>query len=247
MGFTDADGRPVEVDDPPPGGSHYAEIGAFQGEGYRRNAFAQGTAQEAEVLAGALALPPGARVLDVGCGNGRHVGALRSMGHRAVGVDLSAAVLDTGSGPLAAARSQHLPFADQSFDGVISVCQGGFGITHAQDDLAVGEWYRVLRTGGRVALTAFSLVFASRYMAEGESIDVSRGLHHHLADVRGPDGQRRSFPLWTAAYSVPHLHLMLEQHRFHVIGTAGVENGAYQTDRLPSVSDPEMLIWAKRR
>jgi SAM-dependent methyltransferase len=246
VGFTDRDGTPVEVGDPPAGGSLYGEIGAFQGPEYRRNAFAQGTEQEAEVLRDVLQLRPGARVLDVGCGNGRHVAALQRAGIEAVGLDLSPAILQAGL-PLVAGRAQHLPFPDDCFDAVISVCQGGFGINTSQDERAVGEWCRVLRTGGRVALTAFSLVFAIRYMGAGESIDVERGLHHHLADVRGPDGDRRAFDLWTAAYSVPHLALLLDHHGFDVDGTAGVEPGAYQRTRSPSIDDPEVLIWAVKR
>ncbi len=250
-GFTDRDGRRVDVPEPPPSGSHYAAIGRFQGQEYRRNAFARGTGQEAGVLATALDLPSGAVILDVGCGNGRHVSALRALGYRAVGLDLAPEVLAGGDaaadGAVVAGRAQQLPFADGSMDGLISVCQGGFGITPAQDDLAVGEWYRVLRTGGSVALTAFSLVYASRFMVLGEAIDVERGLHHHLADVRGPDGERRSFDLWTAAYSVPHLCGMLDQHGFTVVRTAGVEPGDYQIADPPSVTDPEVLVVAKRR
>lgn len=247
MGFTDRDGRPVAVPDPPAGGSPYAEIGAFQAETYHRNAFARGTEQEAAVLAQVLALPQGARVLDVGCGNGRHVAALRAAGYDAIGLDLSPDVLAGGTGEmLVAGRSQHLPFAGGSVDGVLSVCQGGFGITPVQDDLAVGEWYRVLRTGGRLAITAFSLVFAIRYMGEGESVDIVRGLHHHLADVRGADGRRAGFDLWTAAYTVPHLALLLERHGFEVLGSAGVEPGAYQAASEPQITDPELLMWARK-
>ncbi len=245
--FSNADGRPVEVPQPPPSGSWYDHIGAFQGAEYGRNAFARGTLQEAAVLAQALALPPGSRILDVGCGNGRHVAALRDTGYQAVGVDLSPEVLGAGQGPLAATLAQALPFADGSFDGVISVCQGGFGISAAHDERALGEWSRVLRSGGSVALTAFSLVFASRYLGFGEVLDVDRGLHHHIADVRGPDGERRPFDLWTAAYSVPHLRTLLDHHGFDVAGTAGVEPAAYQMIDAPTVDDPEVLVWAKRR
>jgi SAM-dependent methyltransferase len=246
VAFTDRDGQPAEVPEPPDTGSVYDQIGAFQAAQYHRNAFAMGTAQEAAVLAEALDLSPGSLILDVGCGNGRHVAALQDLGYRAVGLDLSEAVLAGGSGMRVAGRAQSLPFASGSVDGVISVCQGGFGITPAQDDLAVGEWSRVLRTGGRAALTAFSLVFASRFMGEGESFDVVRGLHHHLADVRGGEG-RRTFDLWTAAYSVPHLQLLLGNHGLEAQGAFGVEPGGYQVARAPSVTDPEVLVVAELR
>jgi ubiquinone/menaquinone biosynthesis C-methylase UbiE len=146
-----------------------------------------------------------------------------------------------------AGRAQALPFADASVDAVISVCQGGFGLTTAQDGSALGEWCRVLRTGGRVALTAFSLVFAARHLGPGEALDIGRGLHHHLADVRGPDGARQPFDLWTTAYSVPHLVDLLSHHGIEVLGSAGVEPGAYQAARAPTIADPEVLVWGRRR
>jgi SAM-dependent methyltransferase len=242
----------VDVPDPPAEGSRYAEIGVLQGAAYHRNAFARGTEQEADVLAEVLALPAGSAVLDVGCGDGRHVGALRRRGLAALGLDLAPAVLAGGRArdpgrPLVAGRAQALPFADGSVDGLVSVCQGGFGLQPAQDVQAVTEWSRVVRTGGSVALSAFSLVFASRYMAVGDALDVGRALHHHVADVRDGDGGRHPIDLWTALYSVPHLVHLLGHHGFDVLGVAGVEPGAYQCTRPPTVADPEVLVWAERR
>src|SRR4051794_41887412 len=48
-----------------------------------------GTEQEVEYLVGALGLEPGQRVLDVGCGPGRHSLALARRGFYVVGLDLS--------------------------------------------------------------------------------------------------------------------------------------------------------------
>lgn len=255
MGWTDADGRPVEVPDPPPAGSHYAAIGAFQGASYHRNAFAQGTGQEVEVLADVLDIAEEDLLLDVGCGNGRHVAAFAARGVRAVGLDVSAPVLaggdfdPTGAVPrrVVCGDSGALPFPDGAFDAVMSVCQGGFGLSASADARAMAEWHRVLRPGGRVALTAFSLVFAARFLGPGEAIDVDRGMHHHLAEVRGPDGESRRFDLWTAAYTPAHLRLVLSSAGFDVLGAAGVDPGAYQASRPPTLGDPELLMWARRR
>ena len=67
----------------------FDEVARFLGPAYLRNAFTKGTAQEVEFLVDALALEPGMRVLDVGCGPGRHALALARRGIEVVGVDHS--------------------------------------------------------------------------------------------------------------------------------------------------------------
>lgn len=59
-------------------------------------------------------------VLEVGCGAGRHVRSLRSMGIPAVGIDFSFGMLrearKLGNEPYALADAYNLPFSDMSFD-----------------------------------------------------------------------------------------------------------------------------------
>jgi len=111
-------------------------------------------------LAEALAadLSPGARVLDLGSGGGRHLATLAAAGHRAVGLDLSCRGLRVGrdrpGGPGTAAglvradfRSP-LPFPDAAFDAVLSIKV----LNHAAPEearLAFAEAARVTRPGGR--------------------------------------------------------------------------------------------------
>ena len=59
------------------------------GAAYLRYSFTKGTEQEVEFLVDALGLDEGERVLDVGCGPGRHALALARRGMNVVGVDLS--------------------------------------------------------------------------------------------------------------------------------------------------------------
>src|SRR5437773_12245398 len=67
----------------------FMPIARFLGRAYLRNAFTKGTEQEVAFLVDALELDPGERVLDVGCGPGRHAFALARLGIDVVGVDLS--------------------------------------------------------------------------------------------------------------------------------------------------------------
>src|SRR3954447_25447734 len=76
-------------------------------------AFTKGTAQEVEFLVGALALEPGMRVLDVGCGPGRHALALASRGCDVVGIDRSAKFVQLAR---ATAEAEALPVAFVELD-----------------------------------------------------------------------------------------------------------------------------------
>ena len=108
---------------------------------------------------GRLGLPPGTRLLDVGCGQGRHaLGAVR-LGAAVVALDREAADCkdlagalagETGVGCPANGDGLALPFADRSFDRVIAAEV----LEHVPDDrAAVAELVRVLRPGGRLAVT----------------------------------------------------------------------------------------------
>jgi ubiquinone/menaquinone biosynthesis C-methylase UbiE len=94
-------------------------------------------------------LAPGADVLDVGCGAGRHLVPLVRNGFRAVGADLSeqALTLLDPRYSRVVADVQRLPFSDRSFDAV--TCYGVLQhLTLAGQVKAVGELFRVLRHQG---------------------------------------------------------------------------------------------------
>jgi SAM-dependent methyltransferase len=107
-------------------------------------------------LDGALALS-GARLLDVGCGPGRHLPAFAEAGARPAGIDLSADLLREahrvraaagGDWPLARADMRALPVADGAMDAVTSLFTS-FGYFREEEDARVlGEAARVLRPGG---------------------------------------------------------------------------------------------------
>lgn len=101
-------------------------------------------------------IPPGARVLDVGCGTGRWVRRYRENGFRAAGIDGQYGMLERAraqrtEAPLLAGDACHLPFADAAFDAVTDITV----VQHIPASLqrqALGEMLRVLRPGGRLIL-----------------------------------------------------------------------------------------------
>ena len=91
-------------------------------------------------------------VLDVGCGNGRYLGALLGRGHRGLlcGADLSPGMLRSarpfaGAAPLLVVDAQALPFEDNSFDVTLAMHM----LYHVPDrSVAIAELRRVLRPMG---------------------------------------------------------------------------------------------------
>ena len=98
----------------------------------------------------ALALPGGARVLDLACGTGDLSRAALRLGYCVVGADLSAGMLAANGAatPLVEADGSRMPFAAAAFDGL--VC--GYALRNFTDLAAtLAECARVLRPGGRLA------------------------------------------------------------------------------------------------
>lgn len=232
----------------------FDEIAAFLGPAYLRNAFTKGTDQEIEFLVGALELEPGVRVLDVGCGPGRHALALARRGIEVVGVDRSPDFLRLAR---EAAETEGLPVTfveldvrdlafEEEFDAAICLCQGGFGLLGGRAEPDVFRRIAAaLRPGGRLALSAFSAAFAVRFLEDGETFDPATGVLHETSVVRDPDGTEREFDLWTTCFTARELELLATSADLCVEAVHGVAPGRYGA-QPPAFDHPELLLLARR-
>jgi SAM-dependent methyltransferase len=239
---------------PVPSGPWFNEIAAHLGPAYLRNAFTKGTEQEVAFLIDALELDRAERVLDVGCGPGRHALALARGGIDVVGVDLSEDFIALARD---AAEEDGLPARfevgdvrelvyDGEFDAVVCLCQGGFGLLGGRDEPRAFERIAAaLRPGGRLALTAFSAAFAVRFLEAGESFDPATGVLHERSTVRNEDGEENMFDLWTTCLTARELELLAGGAELEVVGVHGVAPGRYGT-APPTLDDPELLLLARR-
>jgi SAM-dependent methyltransferase len=229
-------------------------VAEFLGPAYLRNAFTKGTEQEVGFLVDALALEPGMRVLDVGCGPGRHSLALARRGLDVVGVEHSPEFLGLARAAATAeglsatfealdVRELHHP---GEFDAAICLCQGGFGLLGGRDETAVfGRIAATLRPGGRLAVSAFSAVFAVRHLEVGEEYDPATGVLYELATVRGPEGDEAEFDVWTTCFTARELELLARGTGLHDVEVHGVTPGAYRR-QAPTLDHHELLLVARR-
>lgn len=248
-----------QTDSPPPcpDGPWFNEIAAFLGKAYwapdtgRVMAFTTGTSQEVEFLVGALGLEPGMRVLDVGCGPGRHAQALAARGIAVHGVDLSPEFV-----ALAAEATDDLPATfevldvrdlayEAEFDAAICLCQGGFGLLGGTDDEAIiASIARAVRPGGGIAVSAFSSYFALHWIEDGDQFDPATGVNHELATLRNAAGAEIERDLWTTCFTARELRLLARGAGLTEVRISGVTPGAYGTGPVV-LQSPELLLLAR--
>ncbi len=237
--------------------AHWFEpVAEHLGPAYLRYSFTRGTEQEVDFLVGALGLEPGMRVLDVGCGPGRHAYALAARGLEVVGIDISQRFVDLASADAppgatfrrADARTLDI---DAEFDASVSLCQGAFGLTGGPgapldgDGAVLAGIARALRPGGRVGVSAFSAYFQLRYLEDQDRFDAEAGVNHERTEIRDEAGTVAEVDLWTTCFTPRELRLLAAASGLAVEHIWSVTPGAYAAT-APTTDVPELLLVARR-
>ncbi|MFQ5879881.1 MAG: methyltransferase domain-containing protein [Dehalococcoidia bacterium] len=177
------------------------------------------------------------RVLDVGCGLGRHLVPLATLGLEAHGTDLSVEGLEYArrwltqeglSAELSLAEMAHLPYGDGSFDAAMAISVINHGL---RDDVAkaVAEVRRILKDGGFFLVT----VTSKRAPAYGQGrrvggdafVHEDGGLIHYYVDRSGLSNLLRGFHLLEVVHKEEEL-LDLPQARFRAYWVAVARKAA---------------------
>lgn len=201
-----------------------------------------------------LRLEPGRRLLDMGCGGGRHAFAALKRGATVIALDYSegelkevrntvAAMGDAGEiAPTTAwgavnGDALRLPFDDASFHAVV----GSEVLEHIGDDEgAIAELARVLKPGGRMAVTV-----PTRWPER-----ICWALDHHYHDT--PGGHVRIYRQHELETKLERADLLLRgSHHAHALHSpywwircaGGVDN----PDRLLARRYHDVLVWQLTR
>ena len=238
-----------------PGDAYFAAVGDRLGTAYLRYSFTRGSEQEVGFLLELLDLPSGARVLDVGCGPGRHLVRLAEAGLSMTGIDVSRRFLDLArdeanerelgsSVALFECDAREMPFDDE-FDAVISICQGGFGLMGAADPLVLRRMSEAARSGGRVVLTAFSGYYEAHHQRPEATFDIDEGIVHEKTTIKDEAGADHPTDLWTSVYTPRELRLLALGVGLVPEHVWAVEPGDFAR-RAPDTDHPELMLVARK-
>jgi ubiquinone/menaquinone biosynthesis C-methylase UbiE len=148
---------------PAEGGFDPGAFNAFEAAGWEQRAAGYDafvgnvTSKLVGPLLTAAAVAAGTRTLDVATGPGYAAAGAADLGASVVGIDVASAMVDLARRrcpgvAFIEAEAEAVPFADASFDSVV----GNLAILHfGRPEQAVAEFVRVLRPGGRLALTTW--------------------------------------------------------------------------------------------
>ena len=230
---------------------------------YDDEVFTKNTEAELGFLVEHLGLKAGTRVLDIGCGTGRHTVGLAQRGCKVTGVDLSSGMLamaqrradDAG----VAVELVHSNAADfrrpDAFDAAICLCEGSICLFAAGDDPLTRDQSILenvaasLVPGGGFILNVLS---ASRHFRMYSDDDVAAGRFDpiNLTEVSeapmllGKDA--REAGMRERSYTAPELARMLAWAGFDIRGIYGGTAGNWGL-RPPLLDEYELMAIVSRR
>ncbi len=225
----------------------------------------QATQSEAEFVIDAMGLSPGAQVLDVGCGYGRHAMELAARGYHVVGLDLSTPLLVRG-GEEAHRRGLSINFIrgdmrELDFDGQFDAAYCLFSTFGYFDDetnkKTVANIARALKPGGRVLIEILNRDYViadlpTRVWWEGDGCVVLEEIELNYFSSRiqvnrsvvFDDGRQLEQEISVRAYSLHEVGKLMHAAGFRVLEVSG----AYHTKgRFFGNQSRHIIVLAERK
>lgn len=249
----------------------YEELFTDYSEQYEKEVFTQGTAGECDFFEKELNYDTALRILDVGCGTGRHSIELSRRGYDVTGVDLSESMLKKAKARASALKlsvrfEQHdardLPFLEE-FDMVLMICEGAFPLMETDEmnfRILQGN-ARALKTGGKLIFTTLNGLFPlfhsvrdflARTTEPGNatyhdnSFDLLTFRDHNITEFTDDHGNTKTLDCNERYYVPPEITWLLKSAGFSKIEFFGAKLGAFSRQNTLTSEDFEMLVVAEK-
>jgi SAM-dependent methyltransferase len=210
------------------------------------------------------------KILDVGCGTGRHAIELTKRGYRVTGIDLSESQLKRAREKAADARlvidfqcqdARNLPF-DSEFDVAIMLCEGGFSLmeTDEMDYEILKNVTKSLKPQAKFIFTApnglFPLYhsvddFHASVVEEGNSVcrnnnfDLMTFREQSVVDFEDDSGKKMTLNCNERYYVPSEITWLLKSLGYTTIDIFGARLGEFSREHALRTDDYEMLVIAK--
>jgi SAM-dependent methyltransferase len=229
---------------------------------YMSNPFTRDTVNEVDFLIEELELPAKGRILDIGCGSGRHCIELARRGYLVTGVDFSSGMLMEAQREAKKAgvlvewiQADATKFRSKKpFDAVICLCEGAFALLSIEDDSATHDLSILrninasLKRSGRFVLTSpngFAKIRKhTQKDVENGTFDPSTLIETFSVEWGASQGKRSAL-VRERGYLPQQLTSMLSQTGFRVNSIWGGTAGRWGRRRI-ELDEIEIMVVATK-
>ncbi len=249
----------------------YKKLFENYAESYEKECFVTGTAGECDFIELEIQYSKNLKILDIGCGTGRHSIELTKRGYNVTGIDLSEAMLNKARSKAAEQKlnidfqlhdARQLPFR-QEFDLAIMICEGAFPLmeTDEMNFQILESASNALKPGGKFIFTTLNGLFpvhrstadfVNEHSVEGNAIqgessfDLMTFRDINITTFTDDDGNKFDLECNERYYVPSEITWLLKSLNFKKIEIFGAKLGAFsRNDKLTS-NDFEMLVVAEK-
>ncbi len=239
------------------------------GKKYDSENFTSGTIGECDFIEKELGGDRSLKILDIGCGTGRHSIELTKRGYNVTGIDLSESQLQRAREKATAEGlnisfirhdARNLPFNNE-FDAAIMLCEGGFPLmeTDEMNFEILRSAAKSLKKPGKFIFTTLNGLFPLYHSVEqfcddasGEgnatyrsnTFDLMTFRDHNITDFKDDYGNKKTLNCNERYYVPSEISWLLKSQGFRTVEIFGAKLGAFsRTDKL-TTEDFEMLVIA---
>jgi 2-polyprenyl-3-methyl-5-hydroxy-6-metoxy-1,4-benzoquinol methylase len=250
----------------------YEELFENYGVKYDKEIYTQGTVGECDFIEKEIGHNKSTKILDIGCGTGRHAIELTKRGYKVVGVDLSESQLKRAREKAAQQKlkidfQQHdarkLPFKHE-FDLVIMLCEGAFPLmeTDEMNYQILKNAAKALKPGGKLIFTTLNGLFPlfhsvkeflDSQVKEGNaaygknSFDLMTFRDHNITVFEDDLGHKKELHSNERYYVPSEITWLLKTLKFKTIDIFGAKLGAFSRRDKLTTEDFEMLVIAEKQ